>query len=283
MAYTRPPAVAGSFYAGSREALRAQVRACFLHRLGPGAEPEVAASGPRRILGLVSPHAGFEFSGPPAAHGYAALAADGRPDVVVVISPQHDAFRRDNVTQVEGAWRTPLGDLPIDGETAERILQAVPLLEDNPHATDAEHSLEVQLPFLQYVFGSELPFVPIMLGEQTWENANELGAGLAEALADRDAVIIASTDLAHEPAAHLVEEKDARLLKPLASFDLEGYWQAAVQVRTTCGYGPVVAMLAAAQRLGANRVEVLAHSTSADVMPGAGRAVGYVSATVVRG
>jgi len=284
MAYTRQPAVAGQFYAGTRAALEAEIKQCFRDRLGPGREPEVAAEGPRRIVGLVSPHAGYAYSGPIAAAAYGALGADGRPDTVVVISPQHRGWAPANTIQTAGAWRTPLGDMAVDGETAAALAAAAPWLEDDPAPSADEHSLEVQLPFLQYVFGPELRFVPIMLGEQSLERARSLGAVLADCLLGKNAVIVASTDLSHEHDERHARAQDGKLIEALLRFDPEHYFETRTRLRaTTCGFGPVTAMLCAARQLGAEQVEQLAYATSADVVPGGGYVVGYVAAAVRRG
>lgn len=283
MAYTRRAAVAGQFYAGTREGLSEQIKGCFTDRLGPGQEPEVAEDGARRFVGLVSPHAGYMYSGPVAAAGFAALAADGRPDTCVVIAPQHRGFSPGNVVQTSGAWQTPLGEMPVDAELAEAVAEAASWLEDDPAATTDEHSLEVQLPFLQYVFGPDLPFVPVMLGEQTLDYSQRLGQALGACLAGKNAVIVASTDLSHEHDERRARTQDQELREALLLFDPERYFEvAAARDMTTCGYGPVVAMLFAARELGATAVEEIAYATSADVVPGADYVVGYLAAAAVR-
>ena len=123
---TRTPAVAGMFYEGTREALVRQIEACYNDLRGPGAIPEVNDAGPREIIGLVCPHAGYMYSGPTAAKAMARLAADGRPDVFIIIGPNHGRGEYLSAIQTAGHWRTPLGDSPVDEGLAVSIARACP-------------------------------------------------------------------------------------------------------------------------------------------------------------
>ncbi|MEA3402093.1 MAG: AmmeMemoRadiSam system protein B [Armatimonadota bacterium] len=278
----RRPVVAGQFYAGTSTELMRQIEECFTHRLGPGALPEVRDEGPRRILGVISPHAGYVFSGATAAHGYDALAADGMPDVFVVVGLNHGRGGLSSAVQTSGAWETPLGTVPIAEEVAGEIAGRLPDFSFDPQDMAMEHSLEVQLPFLQYLYEEHLMFVPVMMSDQDLDSARAVGRALANALADLDAVIIASTDMTHYEQASSAKRKDNLLIQRIEALDAEGL----VRERQSrgismCGVGPVAATIIAATALGATEVESLAYSTSGDVMP-AEQVVGYYSAVIRR-
>lgn len=278
----RMPVVAGQFYEGSAVALERQIRDCYLHRLGPGKLPQVSPRGPRRMLGLVSPHAGYVFSGPTAAHGFAALAADGDPEVVVVVGLNHGRAGFHSAVQTEGAWRTPLGDAVIASEVAAALAQALPDFETSPLAFRGEHSLEVQLPFLQDLYEEDLRFVPVMMATQDLGAAERVGAALADALQGRDAVIVASTDMTHYESPETARRQDELLIERIEALDPVGLIRTQ-QTRgiSMCGVGPVAAMLFAARALGGTSAHKLAYSTSGDVMPSS-EVVGYLSAVVTR-
>ena len=157
----RPPAFAGSWYAGTPNRLRSQIEEAFTHKLGPGSLPAAVKEGPRNIVGLVSPHAGYMYSGSVAAHGYFQLAKDGKPDVIVIFSPNHTGRGSGLAIMNEGVWRTPLGDVEIDTKTADMIVQGSEIVDVDEVAHAYEHSIELQLPFLQYLFGSGFKFVPL--------------------------------------------------------------------------------------------------------------------------
>ena len=198
----RRPAVAGQFYEGGSAALTAQIEAAYLDDRGPGALPEVSPQGPRRLLALVCPHAGYLYSAPVAAFAFAALARDGRPDTVVVVGPNHGRGSWVSAIQTSGSWLTPLGEMRVDADLAGALARELPALDDDANAFRAEHSLEVQLPFLQHLYGDAVGFVPVMMLDQGWEAARALGEALGRVLAGRNAVIVASTDMTHqEPRA----------------------------------------------------------------------------------
>lgn len=279
----RRPVVAGQFYEGTREALLKQIEECYLGKLGPGALPQVNAQGPRRVLGLVSPHAGYMFSGPTAAHGFAHLAADGLPEHVVILGPCHRPVSHARVAiQTNGAWLTPLGEAVVDADLAEALAGTWDEFALGAYHFAAEHSLEVQVPFLQHIFGDRLRIVPIMILEQSARLVRDLGAALSRALSGRDAVIVASTDLSHYVSPQAAQRLDNSLIERMVALDPEGLMDLALgPSMSTCGYGPVAAMLHACSAAGASEAKVLAYSHSGMVYPAA-EVVGYVSIAVRR-
>ncbi len=265
-AEVRRPAVAGTFYRDDHGALTREIEGCYLDPRGPGALPLVNEGGPRRIVGLVSPHAGYVYSGPTAAKAVAALADDGRPEVFVVVGPNHGRGSIVNAIQTAGAWSTPLGDSPVAEATAEAIADRCPQFRRGAAGFIGEHSLEVQLPFLQHAYGTAIGLVPIMMLDQDVAAARHLGEALARVLAGVNAVIIASTDMTHFETAAVAAQQDELLIARMEALDPEGL----LEVRrrrdiTMCGYGPVAAMLFAARTLGATAARRIDYTNSGAV------------------
>ncbi|MGE5530691.1 MAG: AmmeMemoRadiSam system protein B, partial [Bacteroidota bacterium] len=233
----RRPAVAGQFYEAGRAALIAEIEEAYLGERGPGALPVVNEQGPRRMVGLVCPHAGYVYSAPMAAYGFAALAADGHPKSCVVIGPNHGRGSWVSAIQTEGAWLTPLGEAQIDTEVATAIAQELPWLEQGSEAFRGEHSLEVQIPFLQHLYSDSLRIVPIMMLEQDQKAATAIGEALGKVLQGHDAVIIASTDMTHQEPRQVAGAQDRLLAERIAALDAEGLLRER-QSRdiTMCGY-----------------------------------------------
>jgi len=274
----RHPCQAGMFYAGTVEALKAQIEKCFTHRLGPGKLPKVVEKGPRSIVGLVCPHAGYMYSGPVAAHSYYNLAMDSRPDVVVIFGPNHTGRGSALALMDEGVWRTPLGDVEIDTQTTDQIVQESSIIDIDDSAHRFEHSIEVQLPFLQYLYGQMFKFVPICFLMQDLESSRGVGEAVGKALSGKNAVIIASTDMTHYEPQEGAERKDRLAIDAATKMDEELYYSTVESKRiTTCGYGPVVAAITAAKLLGAKRAKLLCYKTSGDVTGDYSSVVGYAS------
>lgn len=271
------PAVAGTFYPSHPGALREQLAAAYRHPLGPGEVPSVNPAGERRIVALVVPHAGYVYSGPVAAHAYAALAADGTPEVAVIVGPNHHGLGPGVAISTVDGWQTPLGTLPVARDVAQALQAALPWPTQGEIAHVREHSLEVQLPFLQGLYGDAVAIVPISIAEQTLEVAETLGRALAAVLAGRNAVIIASSDLTHyEPQAVAVAQ-DRAALDAMRSLDAARLLEMAFRSASICGPGPVAATLIACRALGASQPEVLKYATSGDVAGDFRQVVGYAA------
>lgn len=273
----RRPTQAGSFYASTSDALRKQIESCFTHRLGPGSPPSVQ-HGSRKILGLISPHAGYMYSGPVAAHSYYSLAADGKPDIVVILGPNHTGQGSGLAIAKEGIWRTPLGDVQIDEQAASQISRKSTILDVDELAHAYEHSIEVQLPFLQYLYGSAFKLVPISFLMQDFESCSEVGRTIAANVNGKNALIIASTDMTHYEPHEMAEKKDRKALAALEKLDeKEFYSTIESQYISACGYGPVVALVIAAKIMGAKKGKILCYQTSGDVTGDYSAVVGYAS------
>ena len=279
----RHPFVAGSWYASTSDALRKQIEECFTHELGPGKTPKVVEKGPRNVLGLVCPHAGYMYSGPVAAHSYYRLAADGRPDVVVIFSPNHTGFGSALALMKEGVWRTPLGDVEIDTVVADQILDASRIVDVDDKAHAHEHSIELQLPFLQYLYGGAFKFVPICFLMQDLESSRNVGLAVSKALSGKNALVIASTDMTHYESQGSAEKKDRMAIDAVTKLDEERYYSLVESYNiSTCGYGPTVAAVTAAKKLGAKEGQLLCYRTSGDVTGDFSAVVGYASIALVK-
>jgi AmmeMemoRadiSam system protein B len=274
----RYPAVAGSWYAGTPNSLRNQIEELFTHRLGPGSLPQTVKEGPRNIVGLVVPHAGYMASGPVAAHAYHHLADDGKPDIIVIFGPNHTGRGSALSIMNEGAWRTPLGDVEIDTETADQILQASRIVDVDERAHAYEHSIELQLPFLQYLYGSEFKFVPVCFMMQDLMSSQEVGKAVAEALRGKNALVIASSDMTHYEPQERAEKKDKMAIDAALAMDETQYYNTVEAYGiSTCGYGPVIAAIKAAKELDAKKAQLLCYKTSGDVLGDRSAVVGYAS------
>jgi len=286
----RYPAVAGAFYERSRDALLRQIRECYTHPLGPGRAPELTA-GPRHLIGLVVPHAGYVYSGPVAAHSYSALAADGWPASFVVLGPNHHG-QGAPLALTDHDWQTPLGVAAIDKDLHHSL--AKPPLEEDIVAHRDEHSIEVQLPFLQQL-SEAVRFVPICMAFQEYELAAEVGELVAQTVKGKDVLLIASSDFTHVGSQYFqlapqgvtapafAKGQDAKAIEPILALDPKRFAAKVAQDDISmCGYGPVTAMLTAAKRLGATKATLLKYATSSDVSRDTKMAVGYGAIAVYR-
>jgi AmmeMemoRadiSam system protein B len=265
----RPPAVAGLFYPADPLRLSADIDEMFRRCEGKAADG--------RAVTIVSPHAGYAYSGQTAAEGFIG-ARDGSFDVVVVISPSHREYFDGVSIYPGGAYSTPLGELPVDAALRRALTEDGGPIVVSGAGHGAEHAVEVQLPFVLSLFG-RVPILPIVMGDQRRELCYLLGERLASCLAGRAALIVASTDLSHHHPATVAREIDDRFIDLLARFDCGGLMAGLEDGSLeACGGGPTVAALLAASALGAGRIEVRHRCNSGDTGGPGSSVVGYVSA-----
>jgi hypothetical protein len=272
-ALVRKAAVAGSWYPGSASRLRKELETYL------AAVPPLASPG--RLVGLISPHAGLMYSGPVAAHGYALLR--GKEDLVaVLVGPSHRVPFEGLAVYARGAFETPLGRVEVDEAVAGRLLSAHPFMVDLPQPHRGEHSLEMQLPFLQHLVKG-LRIVPVLMGHQKEDEVRALVAGLVEAATARtDVILVASSDLSHYHPASVANELDALVVGDVRTLDASGLM---ARLRRSpghaCGGGPMVSVMQAARSLGATDALVLKYADSGDVGDhNKSRVVGYLSAAL---
>lgn len=277
----RRPWVAGAFYPAHKERLMRTIEGCFTHKLGPGKLPERKIA-ERRIVSVVCPHAGYVYSGPTAAHSYYHLASEVEPNSVVILGPNHTGLGGPVSIGGGEAWETPLGRVPIDKELAMAIFEASDIIDMDDFAHAREHSIEVQLPFLQYIYG-DFTFIPICMGFQDLETSREVGRSIIEASKGRDILILASTDLTHMESQSSANAKDRGVIDRILAMDEAALqnWVRSKRV-SMCGYGPVSVAIAASKLLGAKRAELLAYATSGDTTGDISSVVGYASVKIMK-
>jgi AmmeMemoRadiSam system protein B len=260
------------FYAGDERSLRNQIESCFLGPLGPGKLPKLA-SAKRHILGGMAPHAGYVFSGMVAAHLYSRIAEDGLPKTFVILGPNHTG-RGSGIAVAAQDFETPLGVVKVDRELAKAIRKD--LVDEDDEAHRGEHSIEVQLPFLQYL-SSDIKIVPICMGIQDYEAAVSVGKTIRDAIKGKDVVVIASTDMSHYVSKETAKRKDGMALEAISAMDPKKLFEVVRDENMSmCGYGPVMAMLTACA---GGKATVLKYATSGDVQS-MRDVVGYASAVI---
>lgn len=269
----RESVIAGQWYPGNPRQLEN-----LIQRYLQDVEP-VALDGD--IVGLISPHAGYAYSGQTAAYAYNQIRGASF-DVVAVLSPVHRMpVGRFAVTSA-GAYETPLGTVPIDQDALQELAKRVTV---SRVGYDGEHSLEIQLPFLQVVL-DELRILPVMIGDSSFSAGEELGLALAEVLRGQNSLIIASTDLHHMYDYDELVRRDQVVVDAIASYDLDRTVEAlSAPDCSVCGRVPVFALLTAAKALHANGIKVLHHTNSSKVTGRMGPGqytVGYMAAAVYR-
>ncbi len=212
---------------------------------------------------------------------------------MLIVGPNHYAMGSGLSTYRDGQWQTPLGMVEVDGQASEKIVKLTGIVDYNPRAHTLEHSIEVQLPFLQHLYRDQsgvvpFKFLPIMLAFQDKETTRELGRGLAELVKERqesaaDVIIIASSDLTHYEPANRAREKDLALLKQVKALDVDSYY-ATLEKRnvTACGYGAIATVMEAAKALGFKRGEVNKYANSGDTTGDNSSVVGYPSVTFIQ-
>ncbi len=268
----RSPAVAGQFYASGKGDLEHQIEECFNSPLGPKTVP-VVKDGSRKIIGGVSPHAGFVFSGPVAAHLFSSIAADGFPETFVIIGPNHTG-RGSGIAITTEDFETPLGVAKVDVELATAMKKE--LIDIDPQAHYYEHSIELQLPFLQYL-SKDFKFVPICMAFQDYDAAISVGEIVRQAMEGKDVVVIASTDFSHYVTKETAKTKDGMALDAIEHMDAKALYDVVLEENISmCGYGPVMAMMTACR---GGKARVLKYATSGDVRP-MNDVVGYASVVV---
>ncbi|MFP4142180.1 MAG: AmmeMemoRadiSam system protein B [Thermoplasmata archaeon] len=256
----RKPAVAGRFYPGTESSLKDKIEECFTHELGPGGLPS-EKSDDRELKGLVCPHAGYPYSGPVAAHSYKALVEDGIPETVIFLGPSHQGMGA-GIAVAEEDYETPLGVVETDKDMVDALAGDTIKKDDVAHSR--EHSIEVQMPFIQY-FSDSFKAVPICFNKQDLKTAKKVGEKLKEVTEEEDVVIIASTDFSHYVLEETAKEKDKKAISKIINNDPKGLFEVVEKEHISmCGYGPVASMLIGS---GGEKGELLKYATSGDVTP----------------
>ncbi len=273
----RPSPIAGTWYEGRPEILQRNID----NYLDRAKLPEL----PGEVIGVIAPHAGHRYSGAVAGYAFAALRGQ-RPDLVAVIAPMHHPYREPLITSSHDAYTTPLGNILIDKSAIEELnaaleadigfgLSAVP--------RDPEHSLEIELPFLQRAVASDFKLLPVMVRAQDPGVSQALGKALAGVLRRKNYALVASTDLSHFYDQETAKKLDSEMLRQIEAFSPEGVFEAERSGRGfACGHAVVAAVLWAARDLGADAVKLLHYATSGDVTGDYSGVVGYGAAAILK-
>lgn len=269
----RPSPIAGTWYPSNAKTLAASVDGYLSEvRL-----PELTG----QVLGVIAPHAGHRYSGTVAAHAFATLRGLS-PDLVVILSPFHQYDPRPLLTSKHQAYATPLGHIEIDA-AALAELQSHLSTHITPIANDPEHAIEIELPFFQRIFTHPFKLLPIMIREQEVDTAKQLGEALAKVLQNKNAILVASTDLSHFYDQKTAQMLDQEMLKRFESFKPESIFEAEQTGKGfACGHAAVAAVEWAALELGANKVQLLKHATSGDITGDHASVVGYGAAVILK-
>ena len=269
----RPSAVAGLFYPGNSKTLERDVNSLLANVHLPAVSESIVA--------LISPHAGYIYSGQTAAHGFHLLQGK-KFDTVVIVSPSHREYFKGISVYNGSAYSTPLGELQIDKQLRTELLAGETIIEASSRGHQREHAIEVQLPFIQHVLGN-VKILPIVMGDQRREYCFHLGNKLSSILHGKKALLIASTDLSHYHTYHEAETLDSIIINSVQRFDEEDLMATLETERSeACGGGPTVAVLVAAKKLGANEIKILHYCNSGDVTGDHANVVGYLSAVALR-
>jgi len=273
----RPSPIAGTWYDGNPQRLAQSVDESLAHAELPRLEGEV--------IGVIAPHAGHRYSG--AVAGYAFAAVRGlTPSLVAVISPMHQPYPQPLITTAHTAYTTPLGNVPIDRQAVDGLSARVKSRLGfglSPVAYDQEHSLEIELPFIQRALGADFNLLPVMVRQVDPRTSRELGTALAETLAGKNALLVASTDLSHFYTQDEANQLDAAMLRQIESFSPDKLFETEARGNGyACGLGATAAVLWAARALGADKVQVLNHATSGDVTGDFTSVVGYGAAVLLK-
>jgi hypothetical protein len=273
----RPSPIAGHWYDGDPDALARSVDGFLDSAQLPDLEGEVIA--------VIAPHAGHTYSGPVAGYAFAALRRRS-PDLVAVIAPMHHPYQELLITTAHDAYSTPLGDIPVDKDALNELdarLKSELMFGLSPVENDPEHSLEIELPFLQRALSSQWKLLPVMVRVREASISERLGKALAKVLRDKNFVLVASTDLSHFYNQQTALRYDRAMLNEIESFNPDGAFDLERAGKGfACGLGAFTAAMWAARELGADKVKVLRHATSGDVTGDYSSVVGYGAAAILK-
>jgi len=227
-------------------------------------------------VGLIAPHAGYAYSGPTAAVGYRQLATLGQPKWAIVLGANHTGLGRPVSLARVGIWRTPLGDAPIATELADRLVATG--LEVADEAFLREHSIEVQLPFLQFLFGAKIPFVPICVMLPPLSELIAFGEAISQVISDEPGVVVVSSDFTHYQPEEVARRIDHEAIERILALNVEGFYRSLVEERLSiCGGGAITILMTIARKLGWNDTQLLSYATSGDVTGDRRSVVGYAA------
>ena len=271
----REPVVAGTFYRLEKEMLQRQIEACFRHELGPKTISK------KSFIGAVVPHAGYDYSGPVAAWVYSRIEKAN----YIILGTNHSGLGANFALMKQGLWKTPLGEVSIDEKVSSLLLKECKLIEHDVLPHQSEHSIEVQLPFLQYRFGNNFKFVPISIknefADETFlDSCRVVGKAIAKVLKSLKEkwVILASSDFSHYLPQELATDIDNYVISSILKLDEKNFFSRINEREASlCGFGAIATLITISKELKAKKAELLCYKTSGDITKDFSSVVGYAS------
>ncbi|MHA1591273.1 MAG: AmmeMemoRadiSam system protein B [Candidatus Heimdallarchaeaceae archaeon] len=271
---------AGSFYPGNSDNLIESIESSFKSILGPQQLPQKEPVETDPFPFLLVPHAGYVYSGPIAAWSYLELSKYPPPSTVIVLGPNHTGLGVDiGVPNKVESWRTPLGEVEVNHALIEELVNHSSLIQRNDDSHAREHSIEVQLPFLQYIFDKPFNFVPMAMLNQGYDASMMIGEIIAKVCQEENVLVIASSDFTHFESHNTATEKDNLILEAIEKMDSKEIYDIKYRLNVSmCGIGPIAGTIETAKRMGRKKARLLHYATSGDTSGDKSSVVGYGAA-----
>ena len=271
----RTPAVSGTFYPDDQKELKSLIHDCFMHAIGPGKMPPTGSE--QKIYGMICPHAGFVYSGPVACHSFYSISSS-TSKLAIITGPNHYGIGQSIASMIDASWKTPLGLMDVDSESALELRDILDILELDSFSHSKEHSIEVQVPMLQETFSHEMKILPVSLINQEQETATKVGSAIAKIAQKKDALLIGSSDFTHYEENEFAHRQDLALINPILKLDVDEFYKILYERHVTaCGFGAIASTMIACKELGATEGKLLKYATSGDVSGDKSSVVGYAS------
>ena len=271
----RTPAVSGTFYPDDQKELKSLINDCFTHPIGPGKIPPTDSA--QKIYGVICPHAGFVYSGPIACHSFYSISSS-TSKLAIITGPNHYGIGQSVASMTDASWKTPLGLMEVDSESALELRNGLDILELDSFSHSKEHSIEVQVPMLQETFSHEMKILPVSLINQEQQTATKVGSAIAKIAQKKDALLIGSSDFTHYEENEFAHRQDLALIDPILNLDVDEFYKILYERKVTaCGFGAIASTMTACKELGATKGKLLKYATSGDVSGDKSSVVGYAS------
>ena len=271
----RTPAVSGTFYPDDEKELKSLINDCFTHPIGPGKIPPTGSD--QKIYGVICPHAGFVYSGPVACHSFYSISSS-TSKLAIITGPNHYGIGQSIASMIDASWKTPLGLMEVDSESALELRNGLDILELDSFSHSKEHSIEVQVPMLQETFSHEMKILPVSLINQEQKTAVKVGSAIAKIAQRKDALLIGSSDFTHYEENEFAHRQDLALIDPILKLDVDEFYKILYERHVTaCGFGAIASTMIACKELGATEGKLLKYATSGDVSGDKSSVVGYAS------
>ena len=271
----RTPAASGTFYPDDQKELKSLIHDCFTHTIGPGKIPPTDSD--QKIYGVICPHAGFVYSGPVACHSFYSISSS-TSKLAIITGPNHYGIGQSIASMVDASWKTPLGLMEVDSESALELRDGLDILELDSFSHSKEHSIEMQVPMLQETFSHDMKILPVSLINQEQKTATKVGSAIAKIAQKKDALLIGSSDFTHYEENEFAHRQDLALIEPILKLDVDEFYKILYERKVTaCGFGAIASTMTACKELGATEGKLLKYATSGDVSGDKSSVVGYGS------